>query len=188
MSAIDEYCRLIHDGALFDETKLAELREHMTPDVVERVCVQLKREANAVLEAAAALGAWNFPRRFPDAIVVNDYFGGCPECGKNDGHLNIYRDHYFVCHAHKKRWSPGSNLFSSWKDETEAEWSVNAGLLDGYDEVEPLMVGCWPRDPKARAKARAEWDSEKAWEERNRRVGDDPRSRIASAAWAKLPF
>jgi hypothetical protein len=57
MSAIDEYCRLIHDGALFDETKLAELREHMTADVVERVCVRLKREANAVLEAAGALGA-----------------------------------------------------------------------------------------------------------------------------------
>ena len=145
MSAIDEYCRLIHDGAVFDETKLAELREHMTADVVERVCVRLKREANAVLEAAGALGAWNFPRRFPDAIVVDDYFGGCPECGKNDGHLNIYRDHYFVCHAHKKRWSPGSNLFSSWKDETEAEWSVNATLLDGYDEVEPLMVGRWPQ-------------------------------------------
>ena len=188
MSAIDEYCRLIHDGAVFDETKLAELREHMTADVVERVCVRLKREANAVLEAAGALGAWNFPRRFPDAIVVDDYFGGCPECGKNDGHLNIYRDHYFVCHAHKKRWSPGSNLFSSWKDETEAEWSVNAALLDGYDEVEPLMVGRWPQDSESRAQVLAEWDFDRAWAERNRRVGNDPQCRIATAAMAERPF
>jgi hypothetical protein len=32
--------------------------------------------------AADALGEWNFPRQFPGAIVVDNYFGGCPECGK----------------------------------------------------------------------------------------------------------
>jgi hypothetical protein len=168
--------------------RLQSLREHMTPEEVQLVCVQLKRDADAALQGADALSAWNFQRRFLDAIVVDDDFGGCPMCGKTDGYRDVGRDHWFVCHEHKKRWSPGSNLFSSWRDETEADWTANAALLNGYDEVEPLSVGCWPRDPKAPARAKAEWDLEKAWAERNRRVGNDPQSRIWTATKAKPPF
>jgi hypothetical protein len=186
MSTIDEHCRLIREGTFLDAT-LAELRERLTFEEVERVCVRLKREANAVLEAADALGERNFPRQFPDAIVVDSYFGGCPECGKTDGFLDIGGNHWFVCHAHKKRWSPGSNLFSSWKEETEAQWEANAALLDGYDKTEPLLVGRWPRDPEARAQARAEWDFDRAWAERNRRVGNDPQCCIATAGRAERP-
>ena len=188
MSRIDEYCRLIREGTFLDDARLAELREHLTPQEVERVCLRLKREASAVLEAADALGEWNFPRQFPGAIVVDNYFGGCPECGKTNGFLNVGGDHWFVCHAHKKRWSPGSNLFSCWKEETEAAWAANAALLKGYEETEPLMVGCWPQDPEARAAEDAIWDFEKAWTERNRRVGVDPQNRVASAAKAELWF
>jgi hypothetical protein len=173
MASIDEYCNLVHQGANFNEVRLAELREHMSPEEVERVCVRLKREANAGLEAADTLSEWNLPRRFPDAIIVDNYFGGCPECGKTDGHLNVGRDHWFVCHAHKKCWSPGSNLFSSWKDETEAEWKANFALLNGYDEVAPLLEGRWPRNPEAQAIVRAE---------RERALVDEHRARV-SRAW-----
>jgi hypothetical protein len=187
MSRIDEYCRLIREGTFLD-SRLAELRERLTPQELERVRVRLKQEAGAALEAADALGEWNFPRQFPNAIVVDNYFGGCPECGKNGGFLNIGGDHWFVCHAHKKRWSPGSNLFSCWKEESEAAWAANAALLKGYEKTEPLMVGCWPQDPEARAQVLAEWNFDRAWAERNRRVGNDPQCRIATAAMAERPF
>jgi hypothetical protein len=121
-------------------------------------------------------------------IVVDDYFGGCPTCGMTDGYLNVDRNHWFVCHAHKKRWCVGSNLFGGWRDETEDIWAANEELLNRYDVVQPLEVGRWPRDPKAQAKARARWDFEKAWKERNLRVGDDPRNRVVVTAKADLPL
>jgi hypothetical protein len=174
MTNIDEYCHLVHEGAVFGNARLAELRECMTPEDVERVRVRLMQKAYAGLEAAEALGEWYFSRRFPDAIVVDDYFGGCPVCGKTDGCLNFGRDHWYVCHAHKKRWLIGSNLFSGWKKETEAKWAANAALLEGYDEVEPLGTGRWPRDPIGRMMVRAELDPElAALLERRRRVGEE---------------
>ena len=68
-----------------------------------------------------------------------DYFGGCPECGKNNGCLNVGRSHWFICHDHKKRWFIGSNLFSGWKEETPEEWLRNEKILLTYEEVEPLL-------------------------------------------------
>jgi hypothetical protein len=52
---------------------------------------------------------------------VSDYFGSCPVCHKNDGYLNVGRTHWFYCKEHKKRWCAGSNLFSSWHDQTEEQ-------------------------------------------------------------------
>jgi hypothetical protein len=46
--------------------------------------------------------------------------------------LNVGRTHYFACHACKRYWRVGSNLFSSWQDEDEATWKNNAELLSGY--------------------------------------------------------
>jgi hypothetical protein len=94
-----------------------------------------------------------------DVIIVDEndgYFGACPRCGKNDGYLNVGRDHFFVCHEHKKYWRFGSNMFSSWREQTEDERAANAELISGYEEVEPLEAGAWPRDPEAQAKALAE--------------------------------
>lgn len=70
---------------------------------------------------------------------VIDYFGGCPECGGNDGYLNIGRGHWFICHEHKTAWHIGSNLFSSWKEESEEEWKRNAELISDYKEVKPIV-------------------------------------------------
>ena len=49
-------------------------------------------------------------------ITTDEYFGGCPECGKNDGYLNVGKDHVFICDEHKTAWCAGANLFSSWQD------------------------------------------------------------------------
>lgn len=68
------------------------------------------------------------------------YFGGCPECGNNDGYMNVRSNHICVCDAHKTAWRVGSNLFSDWKDESEEVWARNAQMLESYREVTPLRA------------------------------------------------
>jgi len=77
--------------------------------------------------------------KFPDK--ENDYYGLCPYCRKNDGYLNIWRNHYFVCHEHKVMWCVGCNLFSSWTYETTEDWDRNIEKTKDYEEVEPFY---WP--------------------------------------------
>jgi hypothetical protein len=50
-----------------------------------------------------------------------DPFGVCPICGNNDGYVNVGRNHWFFCAEHKTKWWGGSNLFSSWREQTEEE-------------------------------------------------------------------
>jgi len=69
------------------------------------------------------------------------YFGNCPECGRQDGCVNVGEDHWLVCRVHRTKWWIGSNLFSSWQEETEADWHRHADLLASYREVEPIGVG-----------------------------------------------
>lgn len=64
-------------------------------------------------------------------------FGGCPHCGRADGYLNVGRNHWFYCERHKTTWWYGSNIFSSWCDETEGEWLRNQYRLADYRVVEP---------------------------------------------------
>jgi hypothetical protein len=76
------------------------------------------------------------------------YFGWCPECGRNDGYLNVGRTHWFVCHAHRVRWNIGSNLFSSWRFEDGSTWDRNWNLIHTYrevsdDEVSPVLLEQW---------------------------------------------
>jgi hypothetical protein len=96
---------------------------------------------------------------FEKSIVVTEYFGGCPECGRN-ACVNVGRDHWLVCEEHKKRDIIGSNLFSSWRHETEADWERNRMLLSECEEVDFLPEGVWPRDPDARAKALLEHEKQ----------------------------
>jgi hypothetical protein len=58
--------------------------------------------------------------------------------------------HWFVCHQHKKRWTPSSNLFSFGGTRQRPNERPDVALLKGYDRVDPLMVGVWPRNLKAR--------------------------------------
>ena len=74
------------------------------------------------------------------AVTTEEYFGGCPECGKNDGYLNTGRTHVFMCKTHRTSWIAGSNLFSSWRNETEAEQRAKwdeVGMED-FKRVEPI--------------------------------------------------
>lgn len=68
-----------------------------------------------------------------------DYFGGCPICKRNDGYMNYHRAHWFFCKTHKTTWCMGSNLFSSWRFESEADWKENARVLKTYKVVEPVL-------------------------------------------------
>ena len=70
-----------------------------------------------------------------ESIDVDNYFGKCPECGSNDGYLNVERDHWFVCDQHKIKWYVGSNLFSGWRDESPEDWERNRKLLATYREI-----------------------------------------------------
>ena len=73
-------------------------------------------------------------RQTPD-----DFFGGCPHCGGNDGYRNVRRAHYFICLTHKVKWLRGENLFSSWRRETEDDWKENARLLASFQTVDPIF-------------------------------------------------
>lgn len=69
---------------------------------------------------------------------VNDECGLCPVCRRSDGYLNTGRDHWFVCERHRVCWCAGSNLFSTWRDQTEADWRANAAALAGFRVVAPF--------------------------------------------------
>ena len=65
-------------------------------------------------------------------------FGGCPHCGRDDGYLNVEREHWFVCHEHKTKWRAGSNLFSSWHEEDEEVWQRNRFRLAEFMAVDSI--------------------------------------------------
>jgi hypothetical protein len=73
-------------------------------------------------------------------VTTDEYFGGCPRCGKNDGYLNVGRWHWFYCAEHKTKWCAGSNLFSSWQNEAEEDQErvYNKVGLGEFAEVEPI--------------------------------------------------
>ena len=77
--------------------------------------------------------------RIPDDEI--DFWGGCPKCGRNDGHLNVGRDHYFFCQQHQVFWWLGSNFFTTWEWETQDDWQQNHEMLSKFCEVECLDYG-----------------------------------------------
>ena len=81
--------------------------------------------------------AENPARQFEQRVTPDDYFGGCPECGRFEM-LIIGRDHWCFCEEHKVRWCLGSNLFSGWRHETDQIWELNKRQLAGYRDVKPI--------------------------------------------------
>jgi hypothetical protein len=63
------------------------------------------------------------------------FFGVCPICKSNDGYLNLRRENWFVCHAHRFKWLRGENLISTWRYETKADWVCNAKTLESYRQI-----------------------------------------------------
>ena len=74
-----------------------------------------------------------------------NHFGVCPECHEADGYINIGRSHVFYCAEHKTRWCVGSNLFSDWKEQTEAQQRAIYESLgfDDYETVEEYHGEVW---------------------------------------------
>lgn len=75
------------------------------------------------------------------------HFHGCPECPPSKGPDNIYnagRAHRAACHTHRMSWLLGSNLFSSWRNETEAEQRERFREIEDYEDLTPhpeVIVG-----------------------------------------------
>jgi hypothetical protein len=66
----------------------------------------------------------------PDYPQQEHYWGCCPTCHQYDGYINIGRGHWFYCGEHKIRWCTGSNLFSTWQNETDEEQRERYDALD----------------------------------------------------------
>ena len=96
-------------------------------------------------------------------VTTDEYFGGCPQCGKSDGYLNVSRSHIGVCHEHRTKWPIGANLFSSWKDETEEDWRRNADKLTDYSKVDPIY-------PEPTEEERQRMEAQKALDAECRRI------------------
>lgn len=83
-----------------------------------------------------AIGREESCQRPKDEPEIDD-FGGCPLCLRNDGFLDVGRDHWFICRAHKTKWYGGSNLFSLWREETADDWNKHSEELAEFTEIEP---------------------------------------------------
>ena len=71
----------------------------------------------------------------------DDTFGLCPICHRTDGYANAGRSHIFYCVEHRASWCVGSNLLSSWREQTETEqrkiWN-EIGLKE-FQDVKPYF-------------------------------------------------
>lgn len=117
---------------LTDEQKAAV--KHLLSTLEDTELAGIIQETLNMFEAVQVLETMDAGRELPDI----DNFGGCPECTRNDGYLNIHRAHWFMCHQHRTKWFVGTNLFSAWRSETEEDWEQNYQCIRNYREVEPL--------------------------------------------------
>jgi hypothetical protein len=69
---------------------------------------------------------------------LDHHFGVCPICHRSDGHVDVGRENWFVCHEHRVKWLVGMNLFSGWMYAPENELIAGAARIEGYREVGPI--------------------------------------------------
>jgi hypothetical protein len=82
-------------------------------------------------------------------ITATDHFGGCPQCGRNDGCLTIPGENWFRCDEHKLKWTPG-HIFN-WKRFDLKTLRENFELLESYAVTRAeLPEGTWSADPEVR--------------------------------------
>lgn len=86
-------------------------------------------------------------------VETDHYDGGCPVCGGVDGMANVGRTHWYYCLEHKKKWSPGANLYSGWRNQSEEEQRriYDEIGLSGFEEVVPLFPKEDPNKMKDKA-------------------------------------
>jgi hypothetical protein len=59
----------------------------------------------------------------------------CPKCGCCSNIANVGRVHWGLCKSCGIRWCIGENLFSGWREESEADWERNRRELAAYRQV-----------------------------------------------------
>lgn len=102
-----------------------------------------------------------------------DYFGACPVCGRSDGYLNVYCEHWFVCHAHQRKWEVKAGTFPTWEREDAGVWRANQELLMTYLSVVPIYpMRLLPCDVAA-AIARVLWELHDATIDRENIAADE---------------
>ena len=82
---------------------------------------------------------WDARAFMPDDVELEHAFHGCPECPLEKGPDDIYnagKTHRAVCHEHKTSWLLGSNLFDSWKSETEPEQRERYRQIEDYTDLD----------------------------------------------------
>jgi hypothetical protein len=99
-----------------------------------------------------------------------DYFAspGCPVCDHAEGPVHIGKGHWYYCREHKLQWTVGSNLMSSWRDQTVEE---RRRIYDELGLADFTIVGYdgRPRDlsPLTDDERRHVDDSRRAWADRS---------------------
>jgi uncharacterized protein YeaO (DUF488 family) len=71
-------------------------------------------------------------------LVFDDdknYWGHCPHPEHENYNMNIGRAHWMVCDVCKIKWLIGSNLFSSWRYESEETWIANSKHIKDYKNL-----------------------------------------------------
>ena len=63
------------------------------------------------------------------------FSNGCPRCGRYTAIRNVQRSHWAYCEVHRFRWRIGSNLFSTWRSETDADWAANVQFLSCFADA-----------------------------------------------------
>jgi hypothetical protein len=67
------------------------------------------------------------------------HFGICPECGECPSWMNVGRTHWAYCERHGLKLCVGQNIFSSWRDENEDDWTRNALFLARLRKTDPYF-------------------------------------------------
>lgn len=68
------------------------------------------------------------------ASAYQGRFGGCPVCGHAEGPVNVLKENWFICRAHRIKWRAGINLIEVYPFEWEA-WEAIDKLLSYFQEV-----------------------------------------------------
>ena len=75
-------------------------------------------------------------------LWLHDGAGWKCRCPHHDNipYLNVGQEHFFYCTECRAFSSIGSNLFSSWQNESGADWRKNAALIKGFEEANLVSV------------------------------------------------
>ncbi|MEW6183048.1 MAG: hypothetical protein AB1500_07710 [Bacillota bacterium] len=71
-----------------------------------------------------------------EALPDPFHWSYCPVCRRGDRqYLNIRKDHWGYCEVCIIKWHIGTNLFSSWQEETPEVWRRNKKFLEEYGRL-----------------------------------------------------